>query len=53
VSPDVQPSAAIELEGVVNWWLYAVIVGLVLWAIFYTLYYWGGPGPGLDYSVPT
>jgi hypothetical protein len=41
-----------ELEGVVNWWLYAVIVGLVAWGIFYTLYYWGGPGPGLDYSVP-
>lgn len=42
-----------ELEGVVNWWLYAVIVGLILWGIFYTLYYWGGPGPGLDYTVPT
>ncbi len=41
-----------ELEGVVNWWLYAVIVGLTAWAVFYTLAYWGGPGPGLDYTVP-
>jgi hypothetical protein len=42
-----------ELEGVVNWWLYTVIVGLIVWGVFYTLYYWGGPGPGLDYTVPT
>lgn len=41
-----------ELEGVVNWWLYAVIAGLTAWAVFYTLAYWGGPGPGLDYTVP-
>ncbi len=41
-----------ELEGVVNWWLFAVILGLAAWGAFYTLAYWGGPGPGLDYSVP-
>lgn len=41
-----------ELEGVVNWWLFAVILGLAAWGVFYTLFYWGGPGPGLDYSVP-
>ena len=41
-----------ELEGTANWWLYAVVVGLAAWGLFYTLYYWGGPGPGLDYSVP-
>jgi hypothetical protein len=36
-------------HGKVNAWLVVVIVGLLLWAIYYGFTYWGGLGEGLDY----
>ena len=36
-------------HGKVNAWLVVVIVGLLLWAIYYGFSYWGGLGEGLDY----
>lgn len=36
-------------HGRVNTWLVVVIVGLILWAIYYGFAYWGGLGEGLDY----
>jgi len=36
-------------HGRVNWWLLAVYLVLIVWAIYYGYTYWGGLGPGLDY----
>jgi hypothetical protein len=36
-------------HGKVNAWLVVVIVGLIIWAIYYGFTYWGGLGEGLDY----
>jgi hypothetical protein len=37
--------------GRIDSWLLVVYVVLFLWALYYGYVYWGGLGPGLDYSV--
>lgn len=32
-------------------WLLVVYAVLILWALYYGYTYWGGLGPGLDYSL--
>jgi hypothetical protein len=36
-------------HGKINAWLIVVIVGLILWGIYYGFTYWGGLGEGLDF----
>jgi hypothetical protein len=36
-------------HGRVNWWLLAVYLVLIVWAIYYGFTYWGGLGPGQGY----
>jgi hypothetical protein len=32
-------------------WLLVVYAVMLLWALYYAYKYWGGLGPGLDYSI--
>jgi hypothetical protein len=37
-------------HGIINMWLLVVYAILFVWALYYGFTYWGGLGPGLDYS---
>lgn len=37
-------------HGVINTWLLVVYAILFVWALYYGYVYWGGLGPGLDYT---
>jgi hypothetical protein len=32
-------------------WLLVVYAVMILWGLYYAVTYWGGLGPGLDYSI--
>ena len=38
-------------HGSIQAWLLVVYFGLFIWALYYGYTYWGGLGPGLDYSI--
>jgi hypothetical protein len=38
-------------HGTIPAWLLAVYLVLFVWALYYAYVFWGGLGPGLDYTV--
>jgi hypothetical protein len=38
-------------HGRIDLWLLAVYAVLFVWALYYGYTFWGGLGPGLDYSI--
>lgn len=38
-------------HGRIDAWLLVVYAILFVWALYYGYIYWGGLGPGLDYSI--
>lgn len=35
-------------RGAIPLWLLVIMIGLILWGIYYTIKYWGGLGPGIE-----